>query len=426
MARNDGVDRTTVRNQPRTESNIADAEAHNERQKACYRNEDIVPERSHMNIHFKTPSGSYQEMFRQMEQDGTISTRGLKQDAVHYGELVFDVNSAYFHNHGGYEFAQAFYAEAYRAAVDIVGGEQYILSAVMHADERNQGMSKALGYDVWHYHLHVVYVPVVEKQILWSKRCKDPALVGTVKETVMQISHSKKWQSRPVLDEFGEPLRTKTGKIVLKKSYSILQDQYHDAMFAAGYTDVERGERGSTEEHLTTVQFKVMKEQEALDAIMAQQQSAEQAVHLAQANREEAEHEVEAAKRKIDALAKSDKEVKAFVQSLGSAGELLPDTGMLETARSYRENKALPVIKKLVRKLREVYALLVNARQKNNDMHRETAYWKRKAEPNELMQEKVSKLNRLTRTLGSDEIDRLLSQRSAHEHSWRKAWDNER
>ena len=232
MARNDGVDRTTVRNQPRTESNITDAEAHNERQKACYRNEDIVPERSHMNIHFKTPSGSYQEMFRQMEQDGTISTRGLKQDAVHYGELVFDVNSAYFHNHGGYEFAQAFYAEAYRAAVDIVGGEQYILSAVMHADERNQGMSKALGYDVWHYHLHVVYVPVVEKQILWSKRCKDPALVGTVKDTIMQVSHSKKWQSRPVLNEFGEPMRTKTGKIVLKKSYSVLQDRYQGWMFA--------------------------------------------------------------------------------------------------------------------------------------------------------------------------------------------------
>ena len=124
MARNDGVDRTTVRNQPRTESNIADAEAHNERQKACYRNEDIVPERSHLNIHFKEPSGSYQEMFRQMEQDGTISTRGLKQDAVHYGELVFDVNSAYFHNHGGYEYAKAFYAEAYRAAVDIIGGER--------------------------------------------------------------------------------------------------------------------------------------------------------------------------------------------------------------------------------------------------------------------------------------------------------------
>ncbi len=82
MARNDGVDRTTVRNQPRTESNIADAEAHNERQKECYRNEDIVPERNPLNIHFKKPTGGYQEMFRQMEQDGTISTRGLKQKTI--------------------------------------------------------------------------------------------------------------------------------------------------------------------------------------------------------------------------------------------------------------------------------------------------------------------------------------------------------
>ena len=80
-----------------------------------------------------------------MEQDGVISTRGLKPDAVKYGELVFDVNSAYFYNHGGYEFAKQFYADAYKAAVEIVGGEQYILSAVMHADERNRAMSEALG-----------------------------------------------------------------------------------------------------------------------------------------------------------------------------------------------------------------------------------------------------------------------------------------
>ncbi len=83
-------------------------------------------------------------MFEQMEQDGVISTRGLKPDAVKYGELIFDVNSAYFYNHGGYEFAKEFYADAYKAAVEIVGGEQYILSAVMHADERNRAMSEAL------------------------------------------------------------------------------------------------------------------------------------------------------------------------------------------------------------------------------------------------------------------------------------------
>ena len=410
MARNDGIDRTTVRNQSRTESNIADAEAHNERLKTCYRNEDIIPKRSHLNIHFKEPTGSYQEMFSQMEQDSTISTRGLKPDAVHYDELVFDVNSAYFHNHGGYEYAQTFYAEAYKAAVDIVGGEQYILSAVMHADERNAGMSKALGYDVWHYHLHVIYVPVVEKQVLWSKRCKDPLLIGTVKETIMQVSHSKKWQSQPVFDESGKTMHTKNGKIVLKKSYSVLQDQYHDHMVSAGFTDVERGERGSTEEHLSTVQFKVMKEQANLDSLLVQQQAAEQSAQLAQTQCRKAEHDIETAQKKLDGLVKNTKDIETFVQRLGSSEELLPDVSVLESGKSYRANKALPVVKKLVRRLKEVYVLLVNERHANSNLAKESVFWLRKAETNAAYREDAVKLNKLNQLLGKDEIDRLLSQ----------------
>ena len=143
--------------------------------------------------------------------------------------------------------------------------EQY--TAEMHADERNRAMSDALGQDVYHYHLHVVYVPVVEKEIKWTRRCKDPSLVGTVKERIMQVSMSKKWESQPVLGEDGEPLKTKTGKAVLKQSYSVLQDDFFEHMRVAGYTDVERGERGSSEEHLTVTQFKVMKEQERLSEL---------------------------------------------------------------------------------------------------------------------------------------------------------------
>jgi DNA repair exonuclease SbcCD ATPase subunit len=78
---------------------------------------------------------------------------------------------------------------------------------------------------------------------------------------------SKKWESQPVLGEDGEPLKTKTGKAVLKQSYSVLQDNFFEHMRAAGYTDVERGERGSSEEHLTVTQFKVMKEQERLSEL---------------------------------------------------------------------------------------------------------------------------------------------------------------
>ena len=277
MARNDGIDRTSVRNLAVSDKAVGNTQQHNERKKDSYRNPDIIPQRAAWNVHFKKPTASYTDLFAQLETAGTISTRGLKPDATHYCELVFDVNSAYFDNHGGYEFAKQFYEDAYKAAVQIVGGEQYILSAVMHADEINRAMTEALGREVYHYHLHVVYVPVVEKQILWSKRCKDKALVGTVKETVMQVSRSKKWASKPLLDDAGKPVLQKNGKPVLKKSYSVLQDDFFNYMHNAGYTDVERGERGSTEEHLTVTQFKVQAEQERLAELtqQAQQKAAE-------------------------------------------------------------------------------------------------------------------------------------------------------
>jgi len=264
MARGDGIDRTSVRNVNLTKIQIGNTQRHNEREKDSYINPDIVPERTALNIHFKQPAGSYAEMFSQMEADKVISTRGSKDDAHLYGELIFDVNSAYFDNNGGYNFAKKFYTDAYKSAIEIVGGEQFILSAVMHADERNRAMSEALGRDVYHYHLHVVYIPVVEKQILWSKRCKDKSLVGTVKETITQVSSSKKWKSQPAVDEQGKLILQKNGKPVLRKSYSVLQDNFFQHMRDAGYTDVERGERDSGEEHLTVTQFKTEREQERL------------------------------------------------------------------------------------------------------------------------------------------------------------------
>ena len=318
MARNDGIDRTFARNQDLpTLDDVAKVQEHNEREKDSYSNQDIDTTQTHRNVHFKKPTDSYAAMFDQMIADGVISTRGLKADAVKYGELLFDVNSAYFHNHGGYEYAKQFYADAYKAAVEIVGGEQYILSAVMHADERNRAMSEALGEDVYHYHLHVVYIPVVEKQILWSKRCKDEALRGTVKETIIQVSRSKKWDSKPVLDENGNPKLNEKGKKILKSSYSVLQDDFFNFMRAAGYTDVERGERGSTEEHLTVTQFKVQAEQQRLETVTGQVAQAEQSLADAKAATEKQ-------KKKLEALQKETKTAKTValtVQEIETMGK---------------------------------------------------------------------------------------------------------
>ena len=324
MARNDGIDRTFARNQDLpTLDDVTKVQEHNEREKDSYSNQDIDTTQTHRNVHFKKPTDSYAAMFDQMIADGVISTRGLKADAVKYGELLFDVNSAYFHNHGGYEYAKQFYADAYKAAVEIVGGEQYILSAVMHADERNRAMSEALGEDVYHYHLHVVYIPVVEKQILWSKRCKDESLRGTVKETITQVSRSKKWESKPVLDENGNPMLNAKGKKILKSSYSMLQDDFFNFMRAAGYTDVERGERGSTEEHLTVTQFKVQAEQQRLEAVTGQVTQAEQSLADAKAATEKQKKKLEALKKETQAA----KSVAMTAHEIESMGKKNPITG---------------------------------------------------------------------------------------------------
>jgi hypothetical protein len=216
------------------------------------------------------PNGSpetYAETYNRLLENGTIVKKGLKADAKVFGELVFDVNTDYFEQNGGYDYAKEYYAEAYRLAVKEVGSEDYILSAVMHADERNSEASKRLGYDVYHYHLHVIYIPVVKKEVLWTKRCKDPALVGTVKEVIPQISHSKKWPLRVPLE--------RNGKTVILNSYSLLQDRYFEHMREAGFDDIQRGERGSTAEHLDVLDYKIQQDEKHLEALELQAEKKE-------------------------------------------------------------------------------------------------------------------------------------------------------
>jgi hypothetical protein len=199
-------------------------------------------------------------------------------------ELVFDINTTYFEYHGGYDYAVSFFEEAYRCAVEEIGGEQFVLSAVLHADERNKEVSARLGYDVYHYHLHVVYVPVVDKEIYFKKNNKDPEKAGKLREVIKQVSHSKKWPKRKQLDENGEVVRNAKGKVVLLNSYSLLQDHFHDHMKEAGFEGFERGERGITAEHLSVLEFKAKMEREA-----AEREAERAAAYAAEAERKQAE-----------------------------------------------------------------------------------------------------------------------------------------
>lgn len=258
---------TVARVVTHTRAGVGKCERHNERKNESYTNMNVELERTPMNIHFKACGKlTYNETLDRLVADGSVSLRGLKENAKIYDEMILDVNTDYFEQHGGYKFARKFYEEAYRFACKLYG-EQNILSAVMHADEINLALTEKYGYPVYHYHLHIVALPVVEKQVLWSKRCKDKALVGTVKETVQQVSHSKKWKSQRALDEQGKPVVDYQGRPKYIPSYSILQDEFCRHMQEAGFTDFVRGERGSTADNLSCLEHQIKQDKARLKEI---------------------------------------------------------------------------------------------------------------------------------------------------------------
>jgi len=228
---------------------------------------------------------SYSDIFDRLLETGRISDHQLKGKsdgtAKVFDEMLIYVNTAYFEEYyqsQGYEtahqFAIAYYDEAYKFAVKEIGSEDYIISAIMHGDERHRRLSEELGRDVFSYHMHISYIPIVEKEILWTKRVKDESLVGTTKERINQISHSKKWWTRKKLDENGDVVykTDKNGNIKLNKdgkpkpelesAYGGLQDRIYQHMTDAGFPALTRGTKGSRKKHLHHMEFKAQQEAE--------------------------------------------------------------------------------------------------------------------------------------------------------------------
>lgn len=306
--------------------------------------------RTPMNVHFRSCGDlTYNTHLDKLVEDGSISLRGLKKDAKLFDEMIFDVNTAYFEERGGYEYACRFYEEVFRFAQKEYGPEN-IVSAVMHADELNTALTEQLGHPVYHYHMHVVALPVVDKEVRWSKRCKDPALVGTVKEVIHQISHSKKWASKKVTDE--------NGHTQIIKSYSLLQDRFFEYMRDAGFEDFERGERGSTAQHLSVMEYKVKKEEERLGEIENVKYQMLDDLDEIEKKTEDARQAADAAEARVAKIVPKVKKLDELAREYaGDTEEIMPQSDVLESARSYREKKAKPAF----RRFQKVYLALYNA-----------------------------------------------------------------
>lgn len=258
---------SVARIETRTRATVGKFERHIERKNDSYENMNVDLSRTPMNVSFKSCGElTYNEHLGKMIAAGMVSLKGLKPDATVFDEMIMDVNTDYFEQNGGYEYACRFYEEAFHFAEKLYGKDN-IVSAVMHADELNTAMTEKYGRPIYHYHLHIMALPVVDKEVRWTKRCKDPELVGKVKEVIHQVSHSKKWKSEKALDENENPILNSKGKQVYHASYSILQDKFYEHMQESGFNGFSRGERGSTAENLTSLGYKIQQDEKRLTDI---------------------------------------------------------------------------------------------------------------------------------------------------------------
>ena len=83
MARNDGIDRTSVRNLAVSDKAVGNTQQHNEREKDSYRNPDIIPQRTSWNVHFKKPTSSYTDLFAHLEAAETIDRKSTRLNSSH-------------------------------------------------------------------------------------------------------------------------------------------------------------------------------------------------------------------------------------------------------------------------------------------------------------------------------------------------------
>jgi chaperonin cofactor prefoldin len=106
-------------------------------------------------------------------------------------------------------------------------------------------------------------------------------------------------------------MRNAKGKAVLVNAYSLLQDHFYEHMREAGFRDFERGERGSTAEHLTVLEYKSQQEAEraaAMTAVVEQKQEAAAALDTAIEDKAhtaaELDEQAEKQKKRLDGLEK--------------------------------------------------------------------------------------------------------------------------
>ena len=197
-----------IRNTKYKRENLKGIYRHNERRNKNYSNRNVNPELSHLNYSLKDCKHSYEKEFDLIKNKYNLKGQ-IKTVSNIACEYIITSDKEYF-NSIGIDETKRYFETAYKFVCEYKNlGEQYILSAKVHMDESTP-------------HLHLVFVPVVQK------------LDKKTGNKINKIACSEFWKG--------------------KNSYQQLQDNFYQYITDNGFT-LERGKTRNIE-HLSTEKLK--------------------------------------------------------------------------------------------------------------------------------------------------------------------------
>ena len=178
--------------------------------------------------------------------------------------------------------------------------------------------------------------------------------------------------------------------------------------------DIEWEQKGTHEEHLSVLDYKKQERSKEVAALETQ-------IDALQEQTATAETMLSEKQEQLDDIAPILKNTEKFVRKYDDPERLLPEAGMLESGKAFREKKALPILGKLLKYARSLFRENTELKAKVQKLEKEntafkSANWNQthemvrlKMENRELKKDK-STLDALVGRIGNDVLQKLLRE----------------
>ena len=285
-----------------------------------------------------------------------------------------------------------------------------VFSAHLHMDEATP-------------HLHIDFVPY----ITGSKRGLDTRV--SLKQALSALGFKGGTRMETELNQWVTAEKQQLASIMLEHGIEWEQKGTHEKHLSL--LDFEKQKRAkevaALEKQKAELEEHNANMQEVNEKWLDQLENIEREISSAHENREEADKQADQAKKKASQYEKKLTEIAPMVKDMerfaekysDDPDEVLPEAGTLETGKSYREKKAKPLIKKIVRVLRSVYRAYLDLSRRFSDMQKsyERAWGKVNSltarveelwNENRMLRESLGDFERVKGVLGHDTVETIV------------------